>query len=437
MSILRKYLEYPVIYKVAIGFVLGIIFGGILSAAISAGFFGKEALDTYLKPWGDLLVRLLKMIVAPIILFSLIVGAASIRPSKLGKVGVKIIIYYLATSALAVTIGLIMANVFRPGVGLQLAGEAKEITVKQAPSLVQVLLNIIPTNPFASLSNGTVLQIIFFAIVLGIALAYLMDSKNERIKESATTAFKVVDGLAEAIYKIVRGILQYMPIGVFALIAYVVAIFGPRVLGPLAIVVVALYVGLFIHIFLVYGGILSIFKISIIDFLKGAKEAMLTAFVTRSSSGTLPITMTVAEEKLGIKRAVYAFTLPLGATINMDGTAMYQAICTVFVANALGIPLTIGQQLAIVITAVLASIGTAGVPGAGAIMLAMVLEAVGLPLTDPAVAAAYGMILGIDVILDMGRTMVNVTGDLVGTLIVAKTEGEIDETKAVWAKKKQ
>ena len=437
MSIFKKYLEFPVIYKVAIGFVLGIIFGGVLSIAVSSGIIGKEALDTYLKPWGDLLVRLLKMIVAPIILFSLIVGAASIRPSKLGKVGVKIIVYYLATSALAVTIGLIMANVFRPGVGLQLPGGAKEIAVKKAPSLVEVLLNIIPTNPFASLSNGTVLQIIFFAIVLGIALAYLMDSKNERVKQSATTAFRVVDGLAEAIYKIVRGILQYMPIGVFALIAYVVAIFGPRVLGPLAIVVIALYVGLFIHIFLVYGGILAAFKISIIDFLKGAKEAMLTAFVTRSSSGTLPVTMTVAEEKLGIKRAVYAFTLPLGATINMDGTAMYQAICTIFVANALGIPLTIGQQVAIVVTAVLASIGTAGVPGAGAIMLAMVLEAVGLPLTNPGVAAAYGMILGIDVILDMGRTMVNVTGDLVGTLIVAKTEGEIDETKAVWAKKKQ
>ncbi len=434
MGFFKKYLEYPIIYKVAIGFVIGIIVGVVFSYALDVGVLSKESLDTYLKPWGDLLVRLLKMIVAPIILFSLIVGAASIRPSKLGKVGVKIIVYYLLTSALAVAIGLVMANLFRPGVGLQLVAAEKEIAVKKAPSLVQVLLNIIPTNPFTALTNGAVLQIIFFAIILGIALAYLMESKNQRIRESSTIAYKVVDGLAEAIYKIVRGILQYMPIGVFALIAYVVALYGPRVLGPLAIVVIALYVGLFIHIFLVYGSILSAFKISIIDFLKGAKEAMLTAFVTRSSSGTLPVTMTVAEENFGIKRTVYAFTLPLGATINMDGTAMYQAICTVFVANALGIPLTIGQQLAIIITAVLASIGTAGVPGAGAIMLAMVLEAVGLPLTDPAVAAAYAMILGIDVILDMGRTMVNVTGDLVGTLIVAKTEGEIDTSKPIWKK---
>lgn len=286
-----------------------------------------------------------------------------------------------------------------------------------------------PTNPFAALTEGKVLQIIFFAIVLGIALTYLMNSRDERLKAAGDTVFKVFDGLAEAMYKIVRGILEYMPIGVFALIGYVVATYGPGVLGPLGIAVVALYVGLFIHIFLVYGGILALFRLNILKFLKRASEAMLTAFVTRSSSGTLPVTMRVAEEKLGIGKEVYAFTLPLGATINMDGTAMYQAIATIFIANALGIPLAPYQHLLIVLTAVLASIGTAGVPGAGLIMLAMVLEGVGLPLTDPSVALAYSMIAGIDVILDMGRTMVNVTGDLAGTSIVAKTEGELDESK--------
>ena len=208
--------------------------------------------------------------------------------------------------------------------------------------------------------------------------------------------------------------------------------YGPNVLGPLAIVVVALFTGLFIHILLVYGGFLAVFKIDILRFLKGAKEAMPTAFVTRSSSGTLPITMTVAEKNFGISKPVYSFTLPLGATINMDGTAMYQAVSTIFIANALNIPLTIEQQLLIVLTAVLASIGTAGIPGAGLIMLAMVLEAVGLPLTDPNVALAYSMIAGIDIILDMGRTMVNVTGDLVGTLIVAKTENEIKTDTGIW-----
>jgi len=421
LSLFRRYLEYPIIYKILIGFILGIIIGAIVGEPIAV-----------IKPLGDLFIRLLKMIVAPIILFSLVIGAASISPARLGKVGVKIIIYYLITSAIAVLIGIAMANLFKPGAGLQLAGEAKKITVSPPPPITEVLLNIIPTNPFAALTEGKVLQIIFFAVVLGIAIAYLRESKIERVRTVADTVFKVFDGLAECIYKIVRGILQYAPIGVFALIGYVVAKYGPGILGPLAIVVVALYVGLFLHIFLIYGGILASFKLSIIKFLRGAKEAMLTAFVTRSSSGTLPVTMTVADQNFRISRSVYAFTLPLGATINMDGTAMYQAISTIFIANALGIPLTPTQQLLIVITAVLASIGTAGVPGAGLIMLAMVLEAVGLPLTEPSVALAYSMIAGIDVILDMGRTMVNVTGDLAGTIIVAKTEGEIDLSSGVW-----
>ncbi len=421
MSFFQRYLRYPVIYKIAIGFVLGIVLGAIIGEPIAV-----------LKPLGDLFIRLLKMIVAPIILFTLVVGAASIAPARLGKVGVKIVVYYLVTSAIAVLIGLVMANLFRPGVGMHLAGEAKKITVKTPPSPIDVLLNIIPTNPFSSLANGAVLQIIFFAIVLGIAIAYLKESRDERIRRIGSTVFDIFDALAEAMYKIVRGILQYAPIGVFALIGYVVAKYGPGILGPLSIVVVALYVGLFIHIFAVYGGLLSVFKFNIIKFLKGAREAMLTAFVTRSSSGTLPVTLSVAEQNFRISRSIYSFTLPLGATINMDGTAMYQAISAIFIANALGIHLTLGQQLLIMLTAVLASIGTAGVPGAGLIMLAMVLEAVGLPLTDPNVALAYAMIAGIDVILDMGRTMVNVTGDLAGTIIVAKTEKEIRTDEGVW-----
>ncbi len=370
------------------------------------------------------------MIVAPIVFFSLVVGAASISPARLGRVGVKIVVYYLATSAVAVTIGIAMARVFQPGAGIQLPAEGKNITVTK-PSPVEVVLNIVPTNPFAALVEGKVLQIIFFAIVLGIALAYVMEGRDERASKAAKTAYEVFDGVVEAIYRIVYGILEYMPIGVFALIGYVVAKYGPGVLGPLGKVVVALYVGLFLHIIIVYGGILKAFGLKLTKFLAGAKEAMITAFVTRSSSGTLPVTMRVAEENLGIRRSIYSFTLPLGATINMDGTAMYQAISTFFIANALGIHLTLSQQFMIVLVAVLASVGTAGVPGAGLIMLAMVLEGVGLPLDQPGVALAYSMIAGIDVILDMGRTMVNVTGDLAGTAIVAKSEGELDMSK--WA----
>ncbi|HDZ35942.1 MAG TPA: dicarboxylate/amino acid:cation symporter, partial [Thermococcus sp.] len=405
--------------------ILGAVFGLI------AGHYGyDEAVATYIKPFGDLFVRLLKMLVMPIILASLVVGAASISPARLGRVGVKIVFYYLVTSAFAVLFGLLMGNIFNVGTGISLGtGEGKAIEA-QPPSLVDTLLNIVPTNPFASLTNGAVLQVIFFAIVLGIAITYLMNREEERVRKSAETLLRAFDGLAEAMYLIVGGVMQYAPIGVFALIAYVMASQGVKVVGPLAKVVVAAYVGMVLQILIVYAVLLKVFGLDPVKFLQKAKDAMLTAFVTRSSSGTLPVTMRVAEEEMGIDRGIFSFTLPLGATINMDGTALYQGVTVLFVANAIGHPLTLGQQLIVVLTAVLASIGTAGVPGAGAIMLAMVLQSVGLDLTAGSpVALAYAMILGIDAILDMGRTMVNVTGDLTGTAIVAKTEGELDSSK--------
>jgi len=421
---MRKYLDYPVLWKILWGLVLGTLFG------LAAGHFGWTGfVETYVKPLGDLFVRLLKMLVMPIVLASLVVGAASISPARLGRVGVKIVVYYLFTSAFAVFFGLLMGNLFRVGHGIKLGNGAGKAIQAHPPSLVQTLLNIVPTNPFASLSNGVVLQVIFFAIILGIALTYLMNSNDERVKTAGTTLLRAFDGLAEAMYLIVGGVMQYAPIGVFALIAYVMAKQGVKVIGPLATVVVAVYVGLALQILLVYFVLLKVFGIDPLKFIKKAKDAMLTAFVTRSSSGTLPVTMRVAEE-MGISRGIFSFTLPLGATINMDGTALYQGVTVLFVANAIGHPLTLSQQLVVVLTAVLASIGTAGVPGAGAIMLAMVLQSVGLDLTSGSpVALAYAMILGIDAILDMGRTMVNVTGDLTGTAIVAKTEGELEEGK--------
>ncbi|ANF21779.1 dicarboxylate/amino acid:cation symporter [Thermococcus piezophilus] len=420
-GILRTYLEIPVLYKILAGLVLGVILGMLVPEYSAA-----------LKPLGDLFVRLLKMLVMPIILFSLIVGAASINPARLGRVGVKIILYYLATSAFAVFFGLLMGNLFKPGTGIELGTGSGKAIEAQAPSLVQTLLNIVPTNPFAALSSGQVLPTIFFAIVFGIAISYLMNSEDERIRSSAETLFRVMDAAAEAMYKIVAGVMQYAPIGVFTLIYYVIGQFGPNVAGPLVKVVVAVYLGLILQILFVYGVLLKLFGIDPLKFLRKAKDAMITAFVTRSSSGTLPVTMRVAEEEMGVDRGIFSFTLPLGATINMDGTALYQGVTVLFVANAIGQPLTLEQQLVVILTAVLASIGTAGVPGAGAIMLAMVLQSVGLGLVEGSpVALAYAMILGIDAILDMGRTMVNVTGDLAGTTIVAKTEGELDSSKWV------
>ncbi|MEN6500347.1 MAG: dicarboxylate/amino acid:cation symporter [Rectinema sp.] len=421
------YFKTNLLVRILIGLVLGAIVGIIL------GFFPdsvKPFVDNT-KFFGDLFIRLLKMIVVPVILFSLIAGAASIAPSRLGRVGIKILVYYLLTSAFAVLIGLVFANIFQPGAGFNVVGDAAVKGAQVAPpTIVQILLNIVPTNPFESLMKGDVLPIIFFAVVFGIALSYIKDSKQQALAKSGETLLNVVNAAAETMYKVVGGIMQYAPIGVFVLIAQVFAQQGARALGPLFMVTLAVYVGLIVHLVVVYGGLLSVYKLGFGKFLKGANEAMITAFVTRSSSGTLPVTLRCSEENLGIPRAIGSFTLPLGATINMDGTAIYLGVCAMFIGFATGQPLTLNQQMTVIITATLASIGTAGVPGAGAIMLIMVLESVGLRLVEgSSVAAAYAMILGIDALLDMGRTSLNVTGDMVGSAIVAKTEKELDMSK--------
>ncbi len=418
-GVMDWYFKSSLIVRIFIGFILGAVVGLMVGPGI-----------LWIKPFGDLFVRLLKMIVMPVILFTLVVGAASISPARLGKVGIKIVAFYLLTSALAVAIGLIVANIFRPGSGLALgAGDAAGKTIQQ-PHLVDTLLNIIPTNPFGAISGGKVLPTIFFAIMFGIGISYLMISKDERIKKASTLVYNFFEGGAEVMYLIVRWVLQYAPIGVFALIAVVFGTQGAKAFGPLGMVTLAVYLALVIHMVVVYFGFLKFFKLKIGTFFGGSKEAITTAFVTRSSSGTLPVTMRNAEVNLGISRGIYSFTLPLGATINMDGTAIYQGVCALFIAFAVGIDLTFTQQLTVVLTAVLASIGAAGVPGAGVIMLLMVLDSVGLPVTEGTpVAMAYAMILGIDAVLDMGRTGLNVAGDLTCTTIVAKSEGEIDLSK--------
>ncbi|HWR12047.1 MAG TPA: dicarboxylate/amino acid:cation symporter [Rectinemataceae bacterium] len=425
-SVFGWYFKTNLLIRILIGLVLGAIVGIIL------GFF-PDSVKVFVdnsKFFGDLFIRLLKMMIVPVILFSLIAGAASIDPGRLGRIGVKIMAYYLFTSALAVVVGLIFANIFQPGVGFNVVGTAavqgKAATV---PTVSQIILNLVPTNPFDSLSKGDVLPIITFAVIFGIALSYIKDSTNKSLAKSGAMLLDVINAGAETIYKVVTGIMQYAPIGVFVLIAQVFAQQGAKAIGPLLVVTLAVYLGLLVQVVVVYGGFLAAFKLGLWKFLKGANEAMLTAFVTRSSNATLPVTMRCAEEKLGIPRSICSFTLPLGATINMDGTAIYLGVCAIFIANAIGRPLTMGQQGMVVLTATLASIGTAGVPGAGAIMLLMVLESIGLKVTEGSdVAAAYAMILGIDALLDMGRTSINITGDIVGSAIVAKSEKELDMT---------
>jgi Na+/H+-dicarboxylate symporter len=371
------------------------------------------------------------MIMMPIILSTLIVGASSISPATLGKAGIRIVVFYLVTSAAAVLIGLIMGSIFRPSAAMETLAVADAAgRAASSQSLAAILLAIIPTSFAQAVVNETILPVIFFSIVFGVGLSYLKVSSDARMKKAGETLYSIMDATAEIMMRMVTGIMQYAPIGVLALVADVFAKQGARVAGALGMVTVACFLGYAIHVVLVYGGMLKLFGLKIRRFFNEAKDPFITAFVTRSSNGTLPVTMEAAE-RLGIPRDIYAFSLPLGATINMDGTAIYQGVCAIFISlTVTGHNFTLGQMGLIIITATLASIGTAGVPGAGAIMLLMVLESVGLPVeAGTAVAGAYAMILGIDAILDMGRTALNVTGDLTCTAVVSKQMKYIDMAK--------
>jgi Na+/H+-dicarboxylate symporter len=415
-GLLSWYFNFNLLYRILIGLVVGALLGIIFQDKI-----------LWIAPFGALFVRLLKMIMMPIILATLVVGASSISPATLGKVGIRIILLYLATSAFAVVLGLLMGTIFQPSADMaKLAADAAAKAAASQP-VAQILLNIVPTSVAQAVVNETVLQVIFFAIVFGIGLSYIRISGNERVKKAADVVYNVFDGTAEIMMRMVTAIMQYAPIGVLALVAEVFAKQGSKVAGSLAVVTLACFLGYTIHVVLVYGGLLKINKLSIKRFFKDAKDPFVTAFVTRSSNGTLPVTIEAAE-RLGIPKEIYAFSLPLGATINMDGTALYQGVCAIFISlTVTGANFTLGQMGLIIITATLASIGTAGVPGAGAIMLLMVLESVGLPVTaGSTTAGAYAMILGIDAILDMGRTALNVTGDLTCTTVVTKGLKQLD-----------
>lgn len=388
--------------KILIGLILGIIAGLLLSSA--TGF-----IKTWIQPFGTLFINLIKMVIVPLVLASLVVGAASVGDvKKLGRIGGKTISYYLMTTALAVTLGLILANLIDPGFNMKLPADAK-YAGKEAPPLSQVLLNIFPTNPVDALVRADMLQIIVFALFLGIGITL--------IGERAKPVYNFFDGLAEVMYKITGVIMEFAPIGVFALITPVVAVNGPKVLIPLAKVIAAVYIGCLLHAAIVYStAVRTLGNMSPLKFFKGFSPAMLIAFTTCSSSATLPVSMKSVEENLGVDKDVASFVLPLGATINMDGTAIYQGVCAVFVAQVYGLDLTLGQQLTVILTGTLASIGAAGVPGAGLIMLTMVLQSINLPLEGIA------LIAGIDRVLDMARTTINVTGDASAAVIVDYSE---------------
>ncbi|MDR0688947.1 MAG: dicarboxylate/amino acid:cation symporter [Spirochaetaceae bacterium] len=413
------YFDFNLLYRILIGLVLGVILGLVFKEKI-----------LWIQPLGDLFVRLLKMIMMPIIVSTLIVGASSVSPVNLGKVGVRVIVFYLLTSAAAVFIGLLMGALFHPSAELANVADAAARDVT-APKLSATLLAIVPTSIMQAIVNETVLAVIFAALLVGIAISYLRTSGDERRQKVASVLYHFFDGIAEVMMLIIKGIMQYAPFGVLSLVAVVFATNGPKVVGSLGIVTAACFIGYALHVIVVYGGLLKFYaRLPIKRYFRDAKDPFITAFVTRSSNGTLPVTMDAAEN-LGVHKDIYSFSLPLGATVNMDGTAIYQGVCATFIALSVwGHGFSLAQMGIIVVTATLASIGTAGVPGAGAIMLLLVLDSVGLPVTaGSVVAGAYAMILGIDALLDMGRTALNVTGDLACTTVVARKMKELDLNK--------
>ncbi len=393
--------------KIFIGLILGIVVGMLLQGM-------PEIAQNYIKPFGTLFLNLIRMIIVPLVFSSLVVGASSIGdPKTLGRIGGKTLGYYLITTAIAVCIGLVLATILKPGAGLLIPTDSTT-EAAEVPSIINTLINMIPRNPLKGLVDGKILQIIVFALFLGVGCTVLP-------KEKSDPFIKFFDSLAEIMYKITAFIMRLAPYGVFALIAPVVSQYGLDVLMPLSQVIFAVYLGCVLHAIITYSTAVSIFaKINPIKFFKGIAPAAITAFSTTSSSGTLPVTIRSTRENLGVSEKISSFVLPLGATINMDGTALYQGVCALFLAQVYGIDLTLGQVMTIILTATLGSIGTAGVPGAGFIMLTLVLQSVGLPLEG------LVLIAGIDRLLDMARTSVNVIGDSSCAVVIAASEQELD-----------
>ncbi|CAM3740384.1 Proton glutamate symport protein [Vibrio aerogenes CECT 7868] len=392
--------------KIFVGLAAGILVGLLLqdSPAIA---------NTYIKPVGTLFINLIKMLIVPLVFSSLIVGAASIGDIKtLGRIGGKTLSYYLLTTAFAVTIGLVLSMLLTPGAGLSMPVTETAMQAKSV-SLADTFLNIIPKNPLKGLVEGNMLQIIAFALFLGMGATSLPAAQ-------AKPFISFFESLAEIMYKITGFVMSLAPYGVFGLIVPVVASNGTAVLLPLIKVIGAVYVGCLLQMVFVYAVTVNgLSRVSLSEFLKGILPAAATAFSTSSSSGTLPVSIKTIKENFGVSDRIASFVLPLGATINMGGTSLYQGVCAIFIAQVYGIDLSFAQMGTIVLTATLGAIGTAGVPGGGLIMLSIVLSSVGLPLDG------LTLIAGIDRILDMARTSINVIGDLAAAIVVGSSEKEI------------
>jgi len=415
--------------RVIAALVLGLIAGLGLRYGMGAEAGGAFA-ETWISWAGDLFLRLIRMLIVPLIFFTLVSGMIAMGdPKRLGSLGVRTLGTYLGTTAIAVSLGLLMGTLFQPGASLSpetFAGadasaldSAKE-RAEAAGGLVERLLNIVPTNPVEALATGNILQIIFFAIMFGVGI--LMAGK---IAKPVADWF---DGAAEAMMKVTIIVMETAPIGVFALMTTVMATQGLGVLQSLGTLTIALYLACALHIVITYGGIIikGILGLPFLAFMRGITDAQAVAYSTASSSATLPVTITCAEENLGVDKAVAGSVLPLGATINMDGTAIYIGMVALFGAQAMGIDVSLSQYFLIALMATLVSIGAAGIPSAGLILSGAALSQVGIP--DAQAALIIGFILPFDRLLDMMRTLTNVTGDAAVATAVAKWEGELDET---------
>tara|TARA_R110002073_G_scaffold118918_1_gene258752 strand:- start:679498 stop:680931 length:1434 start_codon:yes stop_codon:yes gene_type:complete len=447
-------------WKILIGLVLGVVVGLAINTMWDAGTWNSMGIDDpaswvygedtqgvnenpsliahaalFLRNLnsfvGDLFMRGLRFIAVPIVIFSLIVGASSLNDlSKLSRIGGKTIGIYLVTTAISISVGLLFANVAKPGSFVsaetrdgfvaQFGDQASaKIDQAQAPNVWDTVLNIVPTNPFNAIAQGNMLQIVFASLLVGIALTLIK-------REKAKSVIDFFDAMTDVIIKVVEIVLMIAPYAVFALIVDQIAELGLEILGSLAVYCMVVVAGLLTMMFVIYPiGFKLIGGLSFSRFFKAISPAQLLAFSSASSSATLPVTMECCEQRLGIKEEVSAFVLPIGATINMDGTALYQGVAAVFIAQLYGMDLSLSQQITIVLTATLASIGTAGVPGVGMIMLVIVLESVGIPLEGIAV------ILGVDRILDMCRTSCNVTGDCMVCAVVASSESAIETPEQI------
>ncbi|MGP4081655.1 dicarboxylate/amino acid:cation symporter [Pseudalkalibacillus sp. R45] len=394
--------------QIIIGLILGIIIGIVLNL-FAADLF--SVLDKYVfGPVGTIFLNLIKMLVVPIVFFSIALGAAGIGdPKKLGRIGGKTIGYFLITTTVAIVIGLGLAYMIQPGAGGGFdTGEAK-FEAEEAPPVVETLLNIIPTNPIDAMAKGEMLQIIAFSIFVGFAVA-MLGEKTKGVR-------RLLEEGNDILMYLVNIVMVLAPYGAFALIASAIGNFGLDALQAMGLYFGTVLLALLLHAMITYGTAISTLgKMNPIHFFKNFAPAMTVAFSTSSSSGTLPVSMKTAQENLKVPKQVSSFVQPLGATINMDGTAIMQGVATVFIAQVYAVDLSLTQLITVVLTAVLASIGTAGVPGVGLIMLAMVLKQVGLPVE------AIGLVLGVDRLLDMTRTAVNIAGDASCAVIVAKSE---------------